>query len=104
MFQCDLLKGEHEQRGYTATFTHSEEQKWYYLSRHGTDEVTVIKIWDSETNGVSRCTCLAAYADDTTGLWLTSLIVCAHAAFTHPDTPADVEPRESVEVRCIVIH
>ncbi|KAI0886474.1 S-adenosyl-L-methionine-dependent methyltransferase [Annulohypoxylon maeteangense] len=84
MHQCDLLAGKDEVRGHTATFTHSDKQKWYYLNRHRTDEVTLIKIWDNKTDGVSRC--------------------CAHTAFTHPDTPLDVEPRESVEVRCIVIY
>ncbi|KAI0176006.1 S-adenosyl-L-methionine-dependent methyltransferase [Hypoxylon sp. FL1284] len=83
MYQCDLLEGEYNERGHTATFAHSEKQKWYYLSRHRIDEVTIIKIWDSKTGDVSK--------------------YCAHAAFTHPDTPADAPPRESVEVRCIVI-
>lgn len=103
MYQCDLLKGKDEKRGYTATFTHSENQKWYYLRKHRTDEVTAIKIWDSETNGVSRCMCPAACPDETEDIPLTLMTVCAHASFTHPDTPAHVEPRESVEVRCIVI-
>ena len=29
------------------TFTHASTQKWYYLDQHRTDEVTMIKIWDS---------------------------------------------------------
>ncbi|KAI1778790.1 S-adenosyl-L-methionine-dependent methyltransferase [Hypoxylon cercidicola] len=84
MHPCDLLKEKDEERGQTATFTSSEEQKWYYLDKQKTNEVTVIKIWDSKTDGVSK--------------------FCAHAAFNHPDAPPDVEPRESVEVRCLVIH
>ncbi|RYP04561.1 hypothetical protein DL764_004369 [Monosporascus ibericus] len=84
MYPCDLLKGEYEERGQTATFTYSDQHKWYYLDRQETNEVTIIKIWDSRTDGVST--------------------FCAHAAFNHPDAPLDVEPRESVEVRCLVIY
>ncbi|OTB04090.1 hypothetical protein M426DRAFT_321185 [Hypoxylon sp. CI-4A] len=84
MQPCNLLNEDDEERGQTATFTYSKDQKWYYLDKQKTNEVTVIKIWDSRTDGVSR--------------------FCAHAAFNHPDAPLDIEPRESVEVRCLVIH
>lgn len=55
MHACDLLKGSNEERGQTATFTHSEKQKWYYLDHQETAEVTVIKIWDSSRQHVSKC-------------------------------------------------
>lgn len=85
MHTCDLLRGDAEKRGQTVTFTHDPAQKWYYLDQQRTDEVTVIKIWDnSKDPGISK--------------------FCAHSAFNNPNTPPDVEPRESVEVRCIVIH
>jgi len=29
---------------------------------------------------------------------------CAHSAFRHPDAPEDAQPRESVEVRCLVFY
>ncbi|RMZ66208.1 O-methyltransferase family 2 [Pyrenophora seminiperda CCB06] len=83
MLPCDLLRGISEERGQTATFTHSDRQKWYYLDKQCPHEVTVIKIWDSNTNGTSK--------------------FCAHAAFNHPNAPPDAEPRESIEVRCLVI-
>ncbi|KAI0182487.1 hypothetical protein EV127DRAFT_488048 [Xylaria flabelliformis] len=82
---CDLWRGEYEDRGQTVTIEHSPNQKWWYLGGHRSDEVTLLKIWDSwGDRGVAN--------------------VCAHAAFKHPDTPADAAPRESVEVRCLVLH
>ncbi|KAF1998236.1 methyltransferase [Amniculicola lignicola CBS 123094] len=83
MHPCDLLKGVSEERGQTATFTQAEDQKWYYLSNQKSNEVTMIKIWDT-LDGASK--------------------FCAHAAFNHPSAPVDATPRESVEVRCLVIH
>ncbi|KAJ5514132.1 hypothetical protein N7463_003684 [Penicillium fimorum] len=59
----------------TVTFVHADEQKWYYLDKQQTDEVTVIKIWD----------------------------MCPHVAFKHPNTLADTPPRESIEVQCFAL-
>ncbi|KIX09588.1 uncharacterized protein Z518_00668 [Rhinocladiella mackenziei CBS 650.93] len=83
LLNCDLLRGALEKRGQTVTFTHSDQQQWYYLDAHRTDEVTVIKIWDNQEGVKAR--------------------LCPHAAFKHPDSPPNARPRESVEVRCIVI-
>ncbi|PVI02647.1 methyltransferase [Periconia macrospinosa] len=84
MYPCTLLRGTTEERGQTATYTHAETQKWFYLSEQSNSEVTAIKIWDNcSAEGVSR--------------------FCAHTAFHHPSAPADCEPRESVEVRCFAI-
>ncbi|KAI0455778.1 S-adenosyl-L-methionine-dependent methyltransferase [Xylaria acuta] len=84
MYPCDLLRNEYEERGQTATFIYRDEHEWFYLDQQLNSEVTVIKIWDSEADGVSK--------------------FCAHAAFNHPDVPPGTEPRESIEVRCIVIY
>ncbi|KAI0468893.1 S-adenosyl-L-methionine-dependent methyltransferase [Xylaria cf. heliscus] len=84
MYPCDLLRHEYEERGQTATFIYRDEHEWYYLDQQLNSEVTVIKIWDSEDDSVSK--------------------FCAHAAFNHPDVPQGIEPRESIEVRCIVIY
>ena len=80
---CNLWRGAWEDRGQTVTFTHAAGQRWFYLDAHHTDEVTLLKIWDSR-EGVAAC--------------------CPHAAFAHPNTPTGCEPRESVEVRCLVIY
>ncbi|KAI1322276.1 hypothetical protein F5Y16DRAFT_387102 [Xylariaceae sp. FL0255] len=81
----DLLRGNNEHRGQTVAIAHHPDQKWWYLDHHRSDEVTMIKIWDSwGDRGVAD--------------------MCAHAAFEHPDTPEDAAPRESIEVRCLALH
>lgn len=43
----DLWRGEYEERGQTVTAEHAPDQHWWYLDRHRTNEVTLLKIWDS---------------------------------------------------------
>jgi hypothetical protein len=49
-----IYKEEFELLGQTVSISHSDEQKWYYLDRQETNEVTFIKIWDSK-DGVAKC-------------------------------------------------
>lgn len=58
-------------------------QRWYYAPRMNTDEVLLIKGWDSLKDGRARFT--------------------PHAAFALPHTPRDAPPRESIEVRTLVV-
>jgi hypothetical protein len=44
---CSLYSQEHNLQGQTVGINHSPTQKWYYLKGQGTDEVTLVKIWDS---------------------------------------------------------
>ncbi|KAK5637664.1 hypothetical protein RRF57_013379 [Xylaria bambusicola] len=82
---CDLWRGKYEERGQTVTIEHHPNQKWWYLEGHRSDEVTLLKIWDScSDRGLAT--------------------MCAHAAFQHPHTPHGAVPRESVEVRCLVLY
>jgi hypothetical protein len=62
---------------------YSPEQRWYYPPRMTRDEVILIKGWDSFDDGRARFT--------------------PHGAFSHPDTPKDAPPRESIEVRTLVV-
>ncbi|CAI6337022.1 unnamed protein product [Periconia digitata] len=71
-------------RGSTMFVTHNDAQKWYYLNKHNTDEVTIIKIWDNKKNVQAKC--------------------CAHCAFEDPSTSPDASLRESIEVRCLVFY
>ena len=52
----DLWKGEYELRGQTVSITHNPAQQWWYLGEHQTDEITVIKIWDSSKSASTKCT------------------------------------------------
>jgi hypothetical protein len=58
-------------------------QRWYYAPRMTPDEVLLIKGWDSLDDGRARFT--------------------PHSAFELPDTPASAPPRESIEVRTLVV-
>ncbi|MCG8593491.1 MAG: hypothetical protein MI785_03850 [Kiloniellales bacterium] len=59
------------------------EQRWYYAPRMTRDEVLLIKGWDSLDDGRARFT--------------------PHSAFEDPNTPAGAAPRESIEVRTLVV-
>lgn len=56
-----------------------EKHRWLYYSTMQPDEAMLLKCYDSAKDGRARFT--------------------AHTAFTLPDTPSDVNPRESIEVR-----
>lgn len=58
-------------------------QHWYYAPRMTTDEVLLIKGWDSLDDGRARFT--------------------PHSAFDLPNTPGNAPPRESIEVRTMVV-
>ncbi|MBV8399416.1 MAG: hypothetical protein JOZ17_11860, partial [Acetobacteraceae bacterium] len=58
-------------------------QRWYYAPRMTSDEVLLIKGWDSLDDGRARFT--------------------PHGAFELPDTPEHAPARESIEVRTLVI-
>jgi len=58
-------------------------QRWYYAPLMTPDEVLLIKGFDSQADGRARFT--------------------PHGAFDLPDTPAAAPPRESIEVRTLVV-
>ena len=63
---------------------HDPAQRWYYAPEMTPDEVLLIKGWDSlEDDGRARFT--------------------PHGAFDLPDAPDDAAPRESIEVRTLVV-
>ncbi|MEM9682310.1 MAG: CmcJ/NvfI family oxidoreductase [Pseudomonadota bacterium] len=62
---------------------HSPSQRWYYAPRMATNEVLLIKGWDSVDDGRARFT--------------------PHGAFPLPNTTDDAPARESIEVRTLVI-
>lgn len=61
---------------------HNPAHVWTYFSEMKFDEVLVFKQYDSD-DARARFT--------------------PHAAFTHPCTPPDTPPRESIEIRCLLI-
>jgi hypothetical protein len=61
---------------------YSENLKFYYKSKLNTDEVILIKCFESKSDGRARLT--------------------PHTAFNDPTSPAGARPRESIEVRALV--
>ena len=62
---------------------HAPSQRWYHAPRMTTDEVLLIKGWDSLDDGRARFT--------------------PHGAFNSPETREDAPARESIEVRTFVV-
>ncbi|KAL2036840.1 hypothetical protein N7G274_010383 [Stereocaulon virgatum] len=68
--------------GETLLPLYNPDTKWYYLNGQHNDEVTVIKIFDSDADVAASC--------------------CPHTAFYHRNIPPDVPPRQSIEVRALI--
>ena len=62
---------------------HAPAQRWYYAPRMTEEEVLLIKSWDSREDGRAR--------------------FAPHGAFKLSETHEDAPPRESIEVRTLVV-
>ena len=69
--------------GETYSFAYNPRHRWYWYPSQTPDEVTLLKIYDSKTDGVARLT--------------------AHTSFDDPTSPASPAPRRSIEVRTLVL-
>ncbi len=63
---------------------HNEAHRWFYAPGMRTDEVMLIKCFDSADDGRAR--------------------FVPHSAFVDPTAPADAPPRESIELRTLVFY
>jgi hypothetical protein len=70
--------------GETYSVTYDSAHRWYYVPRMETDEVLLLKCYDSRTDGRAR--------------------FAPHTAFIDPTTPPGAPPRESIELRALVLH
>jgi hypothetical protein len=68
--------------GETYSFRYNSAHRWNYFPEQAPDEVLLLKIFDSRTDGTARLT--------------------AHTAFDDPTSPADALPRRSIELRTLV--
>jgi hypothetical protein len=68
--------------GETYSLAYNPEHRWYYFPRMRTDEVVLIKCYDSAEDGRAR--------------------FAAHGAFDDPTSPPNARPRESIELRTLV--
>jgi hypothetical protein len=70
--------------GETYAVTYSPSHRWYYVPAMQPEEALLLKCYDSRTDGPAR--------------------FAPHTAFEDPTAPADVLPRESIELRTLVFH
>jgi hypothetical protein len=70
--------------GETYSVTYDAAHRWYYVPGMETDEVLLLKCYDSKTDGRAR--------------------FAPHTAFVDPTTPPGAPPRESIELRALVFH
>jgi hypothetical protein len=66
------------------TVTYNPSHRWFYVPEMQEDEALLLKCYDSATDGRAR--------------------FLPHTAFDDPTVPADVPPRESIEIRTLVFH
>jgi hypothetical protein len=70
--------------GETYGVTYNPAHRWFYVPDMQPDEALLLKCFDSKTDGRAR--------------------FAPHTAFEDPTAPADVLPRESIEIRTLVFH
>jgi hypothetical protein len=70
--------------GETYGVRYNPAHRWFYVPEMRTDEALLLKCFDSARDGRAR--------------------FAPHTAFRDPTAPADVRPRESIEVRALVFH
>jgi hypothetical protein len=68
--------------GETYSVLPRERHRWFYFPEVAPNEVVLIKIYDSQTEGTAR--------------------LSFHTAFDDPTTPIDAPPRRSIELRSLV--
>jgi hypothetical protein len=68
--------------GETYGVAFNPKHRWYWFPRQATTEATLLKIYDSATDGRARLT--------------------AHTAFDHPHSRPDTPPRRSIELRTLL--
>ncbi|PVH88849.1 methyltransferase CmcJ [Cadophora sp. DSE1049] len=82
---ADLVECDHVRRHYmgsTMYLKSAKEQKFYYMSKQGKDDVLLFKQFDSRRNIKGK--------------------FAPHASFKNPTAAADATPRQSIEVRAFV--
>jgi hypothetical protein len=70
--------------GETYSVKYNPNHRWFYFPEMTPDEAILLKCYDSATDGRTR--------------------FGPHTAFVDPNTPKDIPPRESIELRALVFH
>jgi len=73
-----------DRTGETYGVTYNPAHRWFYVPDMSRDEALLLKCYDSAQDGTAR--------------------FAPHTAFEDPTAPADILPRESIELRTLVFH
>ena len=73
-----------DRTGETYRVRYNPAHRWFYVPEMRADEAVLIKCYDSAEDGTARFT--------------------AHSAFEDPTAPAEILPRESIELRTLLFH
>jgi hypothetical protein len=82
-------------------------QEWYWLRNQTPEEIAVFVQYDSEASKSDSAILGESTKDSEHGMVVILIYLptaCPHAAFVNPDAPDDAEPRESIEVKIIVLN
>ena len=82
--QADMIRTERHYKdrvGAVYNIAYNSDQRWSYFPRMESDEVVLLKCFDSLTDGSARWT--------------------AHGSFDNPNAPVNAPPRESIEIRTL---
>ncbi len=87
LLEKDLLVAERRYQdrvGGVLHLTYNPEQRWYYFPKMETNEVVLLKCFDSLEDGTAKWTC--------------------HGSFQPPDIPINARPRQSIEIRTLYFY
>jgi hypothetical protein len=73
-----------DRKGETYNLRYNPAHRWFYAPEMRQDEAILVKSYDSAGNGVAR--------------------FAPHSSFEDPTAPAEILPRESIEIRMLVFH
>lgn len=100
--EVDILRDHHIGRVRYPLYT--SDMIWYYTSGQRDDEILFFKSYDTKED-VVNCTVQAVFSRSLVVVWI-PLIERAgvpHCSFPHRNLGSDIRPRESIEVRALVV-
>lgn len=94
---CDRVSAQYIGEIYYLNY--SDKHKWYFFSHQSPDEVAIFVSFDSDPRQEVECTCSISVIHKLSD----NLKVCAHASFRDHKADPEAAPRQSLEIRAIVV-
>ena len=84
--------------------SHAPSHAWWYFPRMEPSEAMIIKQWDSAGDLASKGRESTRGSASGAGVGGPVSTFALHSAFADPSSPEGAPPRESIEVRCVVLY